>query len=105
MNYIREKDIKRMLALSEVKVETVFDKCTNVVVKLPNGFVLSASSGAVDIENYNERLGIECCMKKIEDELWKLEGYALAKNLYEGVAEPPISTKELLIRLIGGGEE
>lgn len=83
MNYVREEDIKKILELSEVKVETVFDKCTNVLVKLPNGFVLSASSGAVDIENYNERLGVECCMKKIEDELWKLEGYALAKRLYK----------------------
>lgn len=83
MNYVREKDIKKILELSEVRVETVFDKCTNVIVKLPNGFVLSASSGAVDIENYNERLGVECCMKKIEDELWKLEGYALAKKLHK----------------------
>lgn len=83
MNYVREEDIKKILELSEMKVETVFDKCTNVLVKLPNGFVLSASSGAVDIENYNERLGVEYCMKKIEDELWKLEGYALAKRLYK----------------------
>lgn len=89
MNYVREEDIKSILKLSEIKVETVFDKCTNVLVKLPNGFVLSASSGAVDIDNYNERLGIEICMKKIEDELWKLEGYALAKNIHEKALEHP----------------
>ena len=83
MNYVREEYIKKMLELSDVKVETVFNKCTNVIVKLPNGFVLSASSGAVDIENYNERLGVEGCMKKIEDELWKLEGYTLAQRLFE----------------------
>lgn len=78
---ITPEEIASLLEASEVAVQTIFDKVTLVAVKLPNGFVLTASSGAVSKENYDERIGAEICMKQIEDQLWKLEGYALQKFL------------------------
>ena len=68
---------------SEIKVETVYGKVTIVSCKLPNGFVIVEASGAVDIANYDEKIGTEICMERIENKLWELEGYALAKQLYE----------------------
>lgn len=81
MNFVSEQHIKDILNQSEIEVKTIFDKCTIVVVKLPNGFVLTESSGAVDIANYSEEIGKQTCMKKIEDQLWKLEGYLLASKI------------------------
>lgn len=80
-NTVTEKRIKELLSQSEVKIKTEYDKITIVSVKLPNGFVLTESSGAVDPANYNERIGTEICMQRIESKLWELEGYVLATNL------------------------
>lgn len=82
-NAMTDKDIKALLDAAEVKVETSFGKCTTVWVKLENGFVLCESSACVDPANYDEALGRELCMKRIEDRLWELEGYALQKALFE----------------------
>ena len=78
-----EKIVKELLGKSEIKVETVYDKVTIVNCKLPNGFVITESSGAVDKANYDEKIGTEICMERIENKLWELEGYVLAKQLYE----------------------
>lgn len=82
-NTVTQEQIKELLDKSEITVETVYDKVTIVSCKLPNGFVITESSGAVDKSNYDESIGKEICMKRIEDKLWELEGYALAKALYE----------------------
>lgn len=79
---VDKKNIDNIIANSIISVETKFDKCTIVTVQLPNGFVLVESSGAIDINNYNENIGYECCMTKIIDKLWMLEGYALANEVY-----------------------
>lgn len=80
-NTITKQQIDELLEKSEIKVETVYDKVTIVNCKLPNGFVLTEASGAVDTTNYDEKIGMEVCMEKIENKLWELEGYALAKQL------------------------
>lgn len=80
---VTQDQIQDIIANSEIKVWTMYDKVTMVVCKLPNGFVLSQSSGAVDKENYDEVIGYETCMNKIINEVWKLEGYALQKKVYE----------------------
>ena len=73
--------ITELLDASEIHVQTIFGKVTLVAVRLPSGFVLTASSGAVSKENYDEEVGKGICMNQIEDQLWKLEGYALQKQL------------------------
>lgn len=82
-NYVKEEAIKELLDKSEVDVKTVFDKTTIVTVKLPNGFTLTEASGCVDSTNYDEVIGAEICMAKIEDKLWMLEGYLLQQKTYE----------------------
>ena len=59
----------------------VFGKCTVVMVKLPNGFVLVESTGSVDPEHYDEQTGERECMSKIESRVWEMEGYILANRL------------------------
>lgn len=70
-NTVTKRQIDELLEKSEIKVETVYGKVTVVSCKLPNGFVITESSGA------------EICMARIENKLWELEGYVLAKQLYE----------------------
>ena len=82
-NAVAKRQIDELLEKSEIKVETVYDKVTIVNCKLPNGFVITESSGAVCKENYDEKIGTEICMSRIENKLWELEGYVLAKQLYE----------------------
>jgi len=82
-NTVTKPQIDELLEKSEIKVETVYGKVTIVSCKLPNGFVITESSGAVDTANYNEKIGTEICMARIENKLWELEGYALTKQLYE----------------------
>ena len=82
-NTVTKRQIDELLEKSEIKVETVYDKVTIVNCKLPNGFVITESSGTVDKANYDEKIGTEICMSRIENKLWELEGYALAKQLYE----------------------
>lgn len=75
--------IAEIIAGSEITVNTVFDKCTIVTAKLPNGFVITESSACVSPENYDEEMGAEICMNKIIDKVWELEGYRLQCDLYE----------------------
>lgn len=82
-NTVTKPQIDELLEKSEIKVETVYGKVTIVSCKLPNGFVITESSGAVDTANYDEKIGTEICTARIENKLWELEGYALTKQLYE----------------------
>ena len=95
---VTPSQIAEILSNSTVEVQTIFGKVTLVSVRLPNGFVLTASSGAVSIENYDEKIGAEICMKQIEDQLWKLEGYALQKRVAAGFGD--ISDADLMNRLV-----
>lgn len=83
MNSVTQEQINALIAKSEIKVETVYGKVTVVNCKLPNGFVITEASGAVDPANYDEKIGTEICMDRITNKLWELEGYALAKRVYE----------------------
>ena len=65
-NTISQADIDNMISKSQVKVQTVFGKCTIMSVQLPNGFVIVESSACVDPINYNEAMGASICMNKIK---------------------------------------
>lgn len=84
-NAVTKQQIDELLKKSEFRIETVYDKVTIVNCKLPNGFVITEASGAVDLANYDEKIGKKICMERIENKLWELEGYALAKQLYDEV--------------------
>lgn len=80
---ITEEDIAEIMENSEFEINTVFDKCTIVSCRLPNGFVITESSACVSPENYDEDMGAEICFEKIADKIWELEGYRLQQWLYE----------------------
>lgn len=79
---VTQERIDEILENSEISIQTVFDKCTIVSCKLPNGFVIVESSACVDPDNYDEELGFDICMDKITDKIWELEAYSLQELLH-----------------------
>lgn len=75
--------VEAIMENSHFIVQTVFDKCTIVSCKLPNGFVIVESSVCVSPENYDAEIGIESCMKRIKDKIFELEAYKLHEELYD----------------------
>lgn len=69
-NKITQEEVNDIIEHSKIDVKTVFDKVTVVTCKLPNGFVLVESSGAVDKTNYDENMGKKICMDHIESKIW-----------------------------------
>ena len=82
-NTITKEHIDLIVSQTKFDVTTVFDKCTVVTAKLPNGFVITESSACVDPSNYDKELGFEICKEKIINKIWELEGYLLQDKLYE----------------------
>jgi hypothetical protein len=80
-NTITKAMIDEIIAKSHIESCTVFDKCTVVSMRLPNGFVLVESSACVDPENYNIELGERICAEKLINKVWELEGYRLQTEL------------------------
>ena len=78
---VTKEQIDAILAASEIDVKKLGLKTTVMVVTLPSGFEIIASSACVDASNYDEELGRPLCLKRIEDKLWELEGYRLQCNL------------------------
>lgn len=71
--------------MKDVLVRTLDDfgkPCTYVTVRMKNGFTIRESTTCVDPANYNEEIGKEICLKKIEDKIWFLLGYQLQEDLY-----------------------
>ena len=59
-----------------------FDKpVTFVQVRMKNGFTINETATCVDPANYDEKIGRDICLKKIEDKIWMLLGYALQDKL------------------------
>lgn len=81
-NTITQEQIKDILKNSKYEViHRVFGKVCVVVAQLPNGFTIMADSACVDPENYDEVIGFDIAMEKIENKLWELEGYLLQNSL------------------------
>lgn len=76
-NIVTEARIDGILEASHIDVYTKFNKCTIVTVKLPCGFILTESSGCVDVGNYDENIGKDICLSRIKNKVWELEGYRL----------------------------
>lgn len=74
---VTKKQIDELWENSDITVMSVFDKCTVVAVKLPNGFVLVESSACVDPANYSREIGFDICKTKLINRIWELEGYLL----------------------------
>lgn len=85
--------------MQDVFVTTLkpFDKpVTFVEVRMLNGFTVRESATCVDPANYDEEIGKQICLKRIEDKIWMLLGY---EKQYEVSAKNPIlaSTRNMMI--------
>lgn len=85
--------------MKDVLVRTVVEfgkPCTYVTVRMKNGFTLRESTTCVDPAKYNEEIGKQICLEKIEDKVWFLLGYALQT---EASAKNQIlaSTRDMMI--------
>lgn len=71
--------------MQDVIVRTLDDfgkPCTYVTVRMKNGFTLRESTTCVDPANYDEEIGKEICLKRIENQIWFLLGYQLQEDLF-----------------------
>lgn len=81
-NTVTKEDVARNMKDYVVRTVVEFDKpCTYVTVRMENGFTLRESTTCVDPENYDEEIGKDICLEKIEDKIWFLLGYALQDKL------------------------
>lgn len=80
---ITEEYIADIMENSEFEIHTVFDKCTVVSCRLPNGFIITESSACVNPNDYDEDTGAEICFDKIASKIWELEAYRLQQFLWE----------------------
>ena len=82
MNTVTQEEVNKNM--KDVLVRTVeeFGKPTTyVTVRMENGFTLRESTTCVDPSNYDENIGKEVCLKRIEDKVWFLLGYTLQSKL------------------------
>lgn len=84
---IPENKIDEIMDGAEYDCRTVFDCCTVVSMKLPNGYVLTEESGCVDPAEYDEQLGIALCKDALKRKVWQMEGY-LQKERFANRSEP-----------------
>ncbi|AIK38179.1 hypothetical protein COM13_11490 [Bacillus pseudomycoides] len=80
-NTVTQQDIDNILEKTQWTVEEFHGKCTVVVAKLPNGFILTESSACVDPADYDMDIGMECCKERIVNKIWELEEYRLQCEL------------------------
>ena len=82
MNTVTKEQVQDNMKDVVIRTVTEFDKPTTyVTVKMNNGFTLRESTTCVDPSNYDENIGAEICLKKIESEVWKLLGFLLSETL------------------------
>ena len=82
MNTVTKEQVQDNMKDVVIRTVTEFDKPTTyVIVRMNNGFILRESTTCVDPSNYDENIGAEICLKKIESEVWKLLGFLLSENL------------------------
>lgn len=76
-NRVPVAHVKDVIRHSEIEFED-FGSCTICKAKLPNGYTVVTTSGCIDPDNYDGQVGREICLRHLEDEVWRLEGYVAA---------------------------
>lgn len=94
-NKISEKDVQENMQDIIVKTEVEFGKpVTYVTVRMKNGFTVRESSTCVNPVNYDEEVGAQICLEKIEDKIWMLLGYQLQESMAKHDNKPKSSDNE-----------
>ena len=80
---VTQKEVDENMKDALVRTVEEFGKpSTYVTVKMKNGFILRDSTTCIDPANYSEEIGKEICLKRIEDKIWFLLGYALQDKAF-----------------------
>lgn len=78
---ITEGDIRnfKLLGYQEGDTHTAPDNKPFTMIQMvyPTGFTDFATSACVDPKNYSEEIGLDICIKKINDRLWGFLGFML----------------------------
>ena len=82
-NTVTQEQIEKLFEEAEKEIFVAYDKCLVMIVKLPNGFILTESSACVDPANFSREIGEEICIERIKNKLWEMEGYKLQCKVYE----------------------
>ena len=83
-NTVTPEQVKENMQDVIVRTLVDFDKPTTyVTIRMKNGFTLRESTTCVDPENYDEEIGKEICLKRLENQVWFLLGYQLQEELYQ----------------------
>lgn len=88
-NKVTKEDLEHLVARSTITYTNLAGTLTHCMVTLPCGFQVTGESACVDPANYNKELGEEIALKKVITQLWPLEGYLLANDIYR--AKQPTS--------------
>ena len=84
MNTVTIEEVKANMQDIICNTAIEFDKpVTYVTVRMKNGFTLRVSTTCVDPDNYDEEIGKQICLDRIEDKIWFLLGYALQDKVYK----------------------
>lgn len=62
---------------STFDIKEVFNKCVIVSCLLPNGMVLVESYDFIDAGDYEQKQGVDICIKKIKDKIYEIERYKI----------------------------
>ena len=87
---ITAKNVNEIMAASQRDIFKIGDKTTVVMLTLPNGFEMFASSACVDAENYDQEVGEQICLSSLQKRIWELEGYVLQTNEFLKKKTDPI---------------
>jgi hypothetical protein len=69
--------VNKVLEDAEIRDEKWWGNTTIVSAKLKNGWVVTETSSCVDPDEYDHKLGVDICMRKITDKVWLLLGWSL----------------------------
>lgn len=84
MSKVTIEEVKENMQDVLCRTEIEFDKpVTYVTVRMKNGFTIRESTTCVDTSNYDEEIGKQICLEKIESRIWHLLGYALQEKVYQ----------------------
>lgn len=83
-NTVTPEEVKENMQDVIVRTVEEFGKPTTyVTVQMKNGVTLRESTTCVDPADYNEKIGMEICLKRIENKIWHLLGHSLQERLAE----------------------
>lgn len=76
--------IKQIMDNADWATNVIWGRCTVVVCKLENGFILTETSCCDNEEDYDHDYGVSECMQKIENKIWELEIYREREEEMDG---------------------